>query len=119
VIPGEKGYVPEYKEVVSKLGNVSKFEIRSEEVAGEAMFMVKATAYCIPFVGNVDVVEECAKIKEEIAYNKGFLEAVLKKLSNEKFVASAPAKVVEVERKKQEDAEEKIRILEERLLLLQ
>jgi valyl-tRNA synthetase len=118
IIPGEKGYVSEYNEIVSKLGNVSRLEIRSEEVVGAAAFMVKATAYYIPFVGNVDVAEEVAKINEELAYNRGFLESVLKKLGNEKFVGSAPAKVVELERKKQADIEEKIKILEERLLLL-
>jgi valyl-tRNA synthetase len=81
--------------------------------------MVKATAFYVPFVGNVDIEAELTKINEELAYSRGFLEAVLKKLSNEKFVGSAPAKVVEIERKKQADAEEKIKILEERLLLLQ
>ena len=119
IIPGEKGFTPEYNEVVSKLGNISSLEIRSEEVIGAAMFMVKATAYYIPFVGNVDVAEELSKINEELSYNRGFLESVLKKLGNEKFVGSAPAKVVELERKKQADIEEKIKILEERLLLLQ
>ncbi len=118
IIPGEKGYVPEFSEVVSKLGNVSKLETCSEEISGAATFMVKATAYYIPFAGNVDVAAEVAKINEELAYNKGFLETVLKKLSNEKFVGSAPAKIVEIERKKKADIEEKIKILEDRLLSL-
>ena len=119
IIPGEKGYIPQFNEVVSKLGNVAKLETCSEEITGAATFMVKASAYYIPFAGNVDLEAEVAKINEELAYIKGFLEAVVRKLSNEKFVGSAPAKVVEVERKKQADAEEKIKILEERLLLLQ
>ncbi len=118
IIPGEKGYVPEFNQVVAKLGNVAKLEIRSEEVTGAATFMVKATAYSIPFVGNIDVEAEIAKINEELIYYQGFLETVVKKLSNEKFVASAPAKVVEIEHKKQADAEEKIKILEERLGIL-
>ena len=105
--------------MVSKLGNVAKLETCSEEIAGAATFMVKASAYYVPFAGNVDVVTEVAKINEELAYNKGFLEAVVRKLSNEKFVGSAPAKVVEIERKKQADIEEKIKIFEERLLFLQ
>lgn len=119
IIPGEKGYVPQFNEVVSKLGNVAKLETCSEEIAGAATYMVKASAYYIPFAGNVDVEAEVDKINEELAYNKGFLEAVVRKLSNEKFVDSAPAKVVEIERKKQADLEEKIKILEDRLLLLQ
>jgi valyl-tRNA synthetase len=114
IIPGEKGYAPEFGEVVAKLGNVSKMEIRAEEVSGAVGFMVKATAYYVPLEGNVDIEAEVAKINEELAYFQGFLEGVVRKLGNEKFVASAPAKVVETERKKQADAEEKIRILEER-----
>ena len=112
VVPG---YVPEFNEVVSKLGNVSRLEVRAEEVAGAATFMVKATACYIPFAGNVDVAAEVAKINEELAYNRGFLEAVVNKLGNGKFVSSAPAKVVEIEYKKKADIEEKIKILEERL----
>jgi len=104
--------------VVSKLGNAARLETCSEEIAGAATFMVKASAYYIPFAGNVDVEVEVAKINEELTYNRGFLEAVVRKLSNEKFVGSAPAKVVEIERKKQADAEEKIKILEERLATL-
>ena len=118
IIPGEKGYCPDFNQVVCKLGNVSKLDIRSEEVAGAATFMVKATAFYIPFAGNVDIEAEVAKINEDLAYNRGFLDSVIKKLSNEKFVGSAPAKVVEIERKKQADIEEKIKILEERLTTL-
>ena len=115
IIPGEKGYVPEFSEVVSKLGNVSNLELSTEEITGAANFMVWATAYYIPFAGSVDVEAEIAKINEELVYFRGFLDTVLKKLGNEKFVASAPAKVVEIERKKQADAEEKLKILSERL----
>ena len=118
LIPGEKGYVPEYHSVVKKLGNSSRLEICREELAGAATFMVKSTAIYIPYAGNVDLAAEIAKINEELAYNRGFLESVIKKLGNEKFVGSAPAKVVEIERKKQADAEEKIKILEERLASL-
>ena len=119
IIPGEKGYVPGLNSVVSKLGNLSGLEIRTEEVEGAATFMVKSTAFYIPFSGSVDVEAEAAKIREELVYFRGFLETVIKKLGNEKFVGSAPAKVVEIERKKQADAEEKIKILEERLASFQ
>ena len=119
IIPGEKGYVTELNSVVSKLGNLSGLEIRTEEVEGAATFMVKSTAFYIPFSGNVDVEAEVTKIQEELVYFRGFLETVIKKLGNEKFVGSAPAKVVEIERKKQADAEEKIKILEERLAIFQ
>jgi len=107
--------VPEFNPVLIKMGNLSKLEVCTEEVQGASSFLVKATAFYIPVSGNVDIAEEIVKINEELSYTRGFLESVMRKLGNERFVGSAPANVVELERKKQADAEEKIKILEERL----
>jgi valyl-tRNA synthetase len=68
--------------------------------------------------GLVDAKEEIAKLKEELNYTRGFLESVIKKLSNDRFVSGAPASVVDVERRKQADAESKIKVIEERIALL-
>ncbi|WP_226391367.1 hypothetical protein, partial [Penaeicola halotolerans] len=65
-----------------------------------------------------NVEEEKENIQKEIDYTKGFLNSVMKKLSNERFVAGAPAQVIEMERKKQADAEAKIKALEESLAKL-
>jgi valyl-tRNA synthetase len=57
-------------------------------------------------------------MEEELQYMKGFLASVEKKLSNERFVANAPEKVVAMEQKKVADAKEKIALLEKSLLAL-
>lgn len=111
---GDKGYVPEFDPVLYKMGNLSKLNKVSEEVKGATSFRVKSTEYYIPLGDLVNTDEEIAKIEEELKYTKGFLNAVMKKLNNERFVNNAPDKVVEIERKKQSDAEEKIKLLEER-----
>ena len=80
--------------------------------------MVGATEISIPLSENLDLAEEKAKTEEELKYLKGFLVSVDKKLSNEKFVANAKPEIVEVERKKQKDALDKIAILEEKLKTL-
>ena len=59
--------------------------------------------------------EELAKLKEDLRYTQGFLNSVMKKLSNERFVAGAPEAVVALEKAKQADAEAKIKVLEERI----
>ena len=61
----------------------------------------------------IDAEAEIAKAEAEIKRLEGFLQGILKKLSNERFVANAPAQVVELERKKQADAESKIAALKE------
>ena len=68
---------------------------------------------------HIDSAEEKSRLEKDLEYNRGFLESVMKKLSNEKFVSNAKADVIEKERRKASDAQEKIRLLEEQLLSLQ
>jgi valyl-tRNA synthetase len=101
--------------VIMKLCNLSQISFVSEKQAGAVSFMVKTTEYFIPISGNLDVEGELAKIQEELDYNRGFLVSVMKKLENHRFVQNAPAKVLELERKKELDTLSKIKSLEERL----
>ena len=73
----------------------------------------------MPRGNNINVEEELKKLEADLKYQEGFLQSVLKKLSNEKFVNNAPAKVIEMERKKQADAEAKIATLKESIAALQ
>lgn len=74
--------------------------------------------YAVPLGNNIDVEAELKKQEEELKYLRGFLKSVIAKLSNERFVNNAPAQVVEMERKKQSDAESKIKSLEESIAAL-
>ena len=101
--------------VVRKLANVSEVHFAEKTDKPSFTFLVGATEISIPLSENLDLAEEKKKTEEEIKYLKGFLVSVEKKLSNEKFVANAKPEIVENERKKQKDAQEKIAILEEKL----
>lgn len=101
--------------VVRKLANVSEIHFGQKTDKPSFTFLVGATEVSIPLSENLDLGEEKAKTEEELKYLKGFLVSVEKKLSNEKFVANAKPEIVEVERQKQKDAQEKIAILEEKL----
>ena len=80
--------------------------------------MTGTTEFFIPLAGKIDIEDEIAKIQEDLNYNRGFLVNVMKKLDNERFVKNAPANVLELERKKKNDAESKIKSLEERIKAL-
>jgi valyl-tRNA synthetase len=97
------------------MGNLSDLKIVEQEVSGALSFRVQTSAFYIPLGNAVNAEEEIVKIVEELKYTEGFLESVMKKMSNERFVKNAPTQVVELEKKKQADAEEKIRLLKERL----
>ncbi len=104
--------------VVLKLGNVSDVSVQAEKVAGATAFMVKSVEFFIPMEGRIDTAKEREGILKDLEYQRGFMASVDKKLSNEKFVASAPPHVIETERRKKADAETKIKALEESLLRL-
>ena len=111
----DKGFDAKFNSILIKLGNLSKLNLVKEEVNGAASFRVKSTNFYIPLDGFIDVEEELKKLEEELKYTKGFLNSVIKKLSNERFVNSAPEAVVAKEKAKQADAESKIKVLEERI----
>lgn len=104
-----------FEEIVIKLAGLEQLTYTDGKIEGAASFMVGVDEVYVPLQGLIDVDEERQKILAELEYTRGFLESVMKKLSNERFVNNAPASVVELERKKQSDAETKIKALEERL----
>lgn len=118
IMAGDKGFAPEFNSVLVKMGNLSALNLVTEEVKGAASFLVKSTTFFVPMDGTIDVEEELKKLQAELDYTKGFLNSVVKKLSNERFVSSAPEAVVAVERAKQADAEAKIKVLEEQIASL-
>jgi valyl-tRNA synthetase len=116
-----KGSVPMRAAVaslVNKLANVGALNAVEKASEGSITFLVGTTEYAIDLGSNVDPAAEAKKAEEELNYLRGFLNSVDKKLSNERFVAGAPAQVLENERKKKADAEAKIKALEERLAVL-
>lgn len=97
------------------MANLSHINETDKKIDGAVSFMVQSAEFYIELGDLVDVEEELKKLNEELEYNKGFLNSVMKKLSNERFVNNAPEKVVNIEKKKKEDAEAKIKVLEERI----
>ncbi len=97
--------------IVRKLANVSNISEVKDKPAGALSFMVGTMECFVPMPENVNKDEELKKLQDELKYAEGFLNSVLKKLSNEKFVNGAPAAVIEKERNKQRDAETKIAAL--------
>ena len=100
------------------MANLTAIETVTEKDPAAAAFLVKTTQYFVPLQGKIDTEAERAKLQHDLEYYEGFLASVMKKLSNERFVQSAPEKVVANERAKQADAEAKIAALKEQLAAL-
>ena len=107
-----------YDCLITKMANVNDVAVVEAKGEGVSSFMVGTTEYAVPLGGLIDVEAELAKAEAELKHLEGFLNGVMKKLSNERFVNNAPAQVVELERKKQADAESKIATLKETIASL-
>ena len=110
--------VSAFNSILAKMGNLSDIHTVEAKAEGAAAFMVGTTEYAVPLGNLINVEEELKKLEADLKYQEGFLQSVLKKLGNEKFVSKAPANVIEMERKKQADAETKIAALKESIAAL-
>ena len=114
----DENYPAEYAPVIMKSANLTEIQSVSEKDVTDAGFIVKTTQYFVPMGGMIDTEAEIATLTKDLVYYEGFLETVMKKLSNERFVSSAPEKVVANERAKQADAEARIAAIREQLAAL-
>ena len=114
----DENYPSEFEAAIVKMANISQVSFVTEKNPMDAAFIVKTTQYFVPMGDNIDKEAEIAKLEKDLAYQQGFLATVMKKLSNERFVSSAPAQVVENEQNKKRDAEAKIAAIEAQLQAL-
>ena len=111
----DENYPAEMAAVIVKMCNLEAIEAITEKDPTAEAFIVKTTQYFVPMGDQIDKDAELKKLADELTYLEGFLASVMKKLSNERFVSSAPEKVVANERAKQSDAEAKIAAIKERM----
>jgi len=110
--------IKDYDGIIMKLCNLSSFEYVNQKVDGAVSFVLKHAEFYVPISQNIDVEAERERLAKDLEYNKGFLKSVEIKLANEKFVANAKPEMLANERKKQADAEAKIKAIEEQLMSL-
>ena len=107
-----------YNAVITKMANVSAINVVTEKDATASAFMIGTDEFAVPLGNMIDIDAEIEKMEAQLKHLEGFLQGVMKKLSNERFVANAPEAVVAMERKKQSDSEEKIAALRESIAAL-
>lgn len=101
--------------IIKKLGNISELNFGQSPIPGGINFIIQSTEFSILLNGKIDTEVQRMELQNEIDYQRGFLKAVNNKLSNERFMSSAPPQVIEMEKKKKADAEAKIKALEKSL----
>ena len=106
-------------DVIVKLGGLISYEKITKKPSNSYSFMIKSNEFFIPINDNIDLLSEITKLEKDLDYNSGFLKSVQNKLNNKNFVKNAPINVVENEKNKMKDAQEKIHILKNKILSFQ
>ena len=101
------------RSVILKLANSDLSDDFSNKSNNVHSVIVGRNEYFINNLSNQE--ENLDKVKEDLNYNLGFLKSIQSKLRNQKFVDNAPEIVIKNERKKEEDAIKKIKMLELKL----
>jgi valyl-tRNA synthetase len=104
--------------LLQKQVNAESISLTTEAVAGSVAVVTGTTKFYIETNQQLDTGAQRLELEKNLEYQKGFLASVEKKLSNERFVQNAKPEVIELERKKKADAEEKIKAIEESLAAL-
>ena len=91
------------------------FDVDAVKPKASAATLVDGVEVFVPLEGLIDFEKERARLQKEIDRLQGFMIGIEKKLSNEKFVANAPAEVVDKERKKLSDAQRDVAFLQEQI----
>ena len=103
----------DFDAVISKLCNLESLGKVAEKSPNAVSFLSGTTEYAVPMGSLINAEDEIRKMEDEISYLEGFIQSVMKKLSNERFVQNAKPEIVDNERKKLSDAESKIASLKE------
>ena len=94
--------------ILDKLANVEKYEFNVEIPKLVGFRLVDTTEIFVPLAELIDLDKEIEKLEKNIEKTQVELDKVLKKLSNENFVAKAKPEAVEKERRIKEELENKI-----------
>ena len=112
---GEDEFDMEMLPSIIKMCNLSEVRFVKVKEENAITFMINTTEFFIPLGQKLDIQSELSRMRSELDYYRGFLLSVMKKLDNERFVKNAPESVLNLEKKKRDDAESKIRTIEERI----
>ena len=102
-------------DMLIKLGNLSGFHLTDSEPESSVSFLSGTEKYYLELNIEIDKEAEGKRLEEEKKYLEGFITSVQKKLGNERFVSGAPAQVVEKERQKLADGQERLRLIKDAL----
>lgn len=104
--------------ILKKQVNAENVHYINEAISNCILVAIENEKFYLEVEKEIDTEALKSELEKDLAYQKGFLESVLKKLSNERFVANAKPEVVAAEQKKKADAEARIKTIEESLQTL-
>ncbi|GED47645.1 valine--tRNA ligase [Carnobacterium maltaromaticum] len=113
-------FLKENETYIERFCNPENLVISSQVEAPESAMsaVITGAEIYLPLAGLINIDEEIIRLEKEMAKWESEVKRVQGKLSNERFVSSAPEAVVQVEREKEKDYLEKREAVAERIASL-
>jgi valyl-tRNA synthetase len=118
ILTENKATYQSIESILLKQVNAESVSYASASVTNSITVVVQKDKFFIETSTVLDTASQKDQLQKDLDYLKGFLISVEKKLGNDRFVQNAKPEVIEIERKKKADAEEKIKMIEESLATL-
>jgi valyl-tRNA synthetase len=96
-----------WAEFIKRLARVSEISAADTAPQGSVQLVVRGEVAALPLKGVIDLAAERARLDKELAKADADIQRVDAKLSNEKFVANAPDEIIEGEKEKRQEAEDR------------
>ena len=104
--------------ILTKQINAASIQFTNAAVPNTIVVAIEKDKFYIESEKQLDIITLKADLLKDLEHQQGFLQSVMKKLGNERFVQNAKPEVIALEEKKKADAEARIQTIEESLATL-
>jgi valyl-tRNA synthetase len=119
ISPALKIVITQFEQVICKIAKLDAIELNNNEYEESIEKTMVGYKIIIPLAGLIDPEEELSRLQKELSDVENDIKIISLKLSNDQFVARAPAAVVDKEKAKVAEAENKKAMLEKSISKLQ
>ena len=114
----DKSNYQDIENILAKQVNAKTIAYTNDSVSSTIATAIEKDKFYIETEQPLNTGNQKESLLKDLEHQKGFLQSVEKKLSNEKFVANAKPEVLALEQKKKSDALSRIKAIEESLAAL-
>ena len=119
ISPALKIVITQFEQVICKIAKLDAIELNNNEYEESIEKTMVGYKIIIPLTGLIDPQEELARLQKDLSGIENDIKIIGSKLENEQFISKAPEAVIQKEKEKIAEAENKKLMLEKSIAKIQ